>query len=120
VSDSGLKRRMSDKHEEDLVGLLGGRQTRGSGNQWHNQMDGRTSRMEVEFAFAWDGKSTLGKSVGVTREMWDKAVEQAHGERPMLALRWYDSERLDIGLDLVVMDAHDAAALIAKANGVSE
>lgn len=113
-----LNNRMGSAHESFLVSLLGGRQTRGSGNQWQNQMDGRHNRLLQTFAFAWDGKSTLGKSVGVSRAMWAKAVEQAHGERPMLALRWYDNERLDVGLDLITMSAHDAAELIEKANRV--
>jgi len=109
-------RKMSDAHEEWLVDLFGGRKTKGSGNQWHNQMDGRTSSREVAYAFAWDGKSTLGKSVGVTREMWTKAVEQAVPERPMLPLRWYANERLESALDLVVLSAYDLAELIDSAN----
>lgn len=102
-------RHMSDKHEEDLVALLGGRRTPGSGNQFNNAMDGRHRRHDEPYPFAWDGKSTLGKSVGVSREMWAKAVEQAGDERPMLALRWYDGERLNPTLDLLVVDAHDFA-----------
>jgi hypothetical protein len=111
-----LNKRMGDKHEEFLVDLFGGRQTRGSGNQWHNPMDGRTSRMTTRYAFAWDGKSTLAQSVSVSRKMWQKAVEQAGGERPMIGVRFYDNEGLDVGLDLVVMSAHDAAELIEAAN----
>ena len=109
-------RKMSDAHEDWLVALLGGRKTKGSGNQWHNQMDGRVSSREAAYAFAWDGKSTLGKSVGVSLDMWDKAVEQALPERPMLPLRWYSNERLDVRLDLVVMNAYDAAEMIEDAN----
>jgi len=109
-------RKMSDKHEEHLVALFGGRMTKGSGNQWHNQMDGRQSSREQYWAFAWDGKSTLGKSVGVTREMWTKAVQQAGVERPMLPLRWYNNERLEVGLDLAVVLADDLACLIEDAN----
>ena len=109
-------RKLSDAHEDWLVSLFGGRKTKGSGNQWHNQMDGRVSSREAAYAFAWDGKSTLGKSVSVTREMWTKAVEQASPERPMLPLRWYSNERLEVGLDLVVMHAFDAAEIIEDAN----
>jgi len=111
-----LNKRMGDRHEEFLTDLLGGRQSRGSGNQWHNPMDGRTSRMTTRYAFAWDGKSTQAKSISVSREMWDKAVEQAGGEHPMIALRFYDTERLDVGLDLGLVNIHDLAALIEKAN----
>lgn len=114
---SGLTtRKMSDAHESWLIDLFGGRRTKNSGATWHNQMDGRTSSRTVTYAFAWDGKSTLGKSVGVSREMWTKAVEQALPERPMLPLRFYDNERLDVGYDLVVMSAYDAAELIEDAN----
>ena len=109
-------RKMSDAHEDWLVDLFGGRKTKGSGNQWHNQMDGRMPSREVTYAFAWDGKSTFGKSVGVSLDMWDKAVEQALPERPMLPLRWYSNERLEVRLDLVVMNAYDAAEIIADAN----
>lgn len=111
-----LNKKMGDKHEDFLADLFGGRQTRGSGNQWHNPMDGRTSRMTSRFAFAWDGKSTLAKSVSVSLEMWAKAVEQAGGERPMLGLRFYDTEGLDVGLDLALVNAHDLAELIEAAN----
>jgi hypothetical protein len=107
---------MGDKHEEFLCDLFGGRQSRGSGNQWHNTMDGRTSRREVRHAFAWDGKSTLGKSVSVSREMWRKAIEQAGGETPMLALRFYENERLDVEYDLGLVNIHDLAELIEKVN----
>lgn len=109
-------RKMSDAHEAWLVELFGGRMTKGSGNQWHNQMDGRQSSRQQYYAFAWDGKATLGKSVGVTREMWKKAVQQAGMERPMLPLRWYDTEQLKVGLDLVVVSADDLACLIEDAN----
>jgi hypothetical protein len=74
----------------------------------------------VRFAFAWDGKSTLGKSVGVSRVMWEKAKEQAGGERPALPLRFYDNERLDVGEDLIVLGLDDFAELLAAANGVQE
>jgi hypothetical protein len=109
-------RKMSDAHEAWLVDLFGGRMTKGSGNQWHNQMDGRQNSRQQYYAFAWDGKATLGKSVGVTREMWKKAVQQAGAERPMLPLRWYDTEQLKVGLDLVVVSADDLACLIKDAN----
>jgi len=103
---------MSNAHELHLVKVLGGRRTPGSGNGFANPMDGRLNRYTDAFAVAWDGKATLGKSVGVTRSMWDKAVEQALGERPMLALRFYDTERLHVGLDLAVVSLDDFAELL--------
>ena len=57
-------------------------------------MDGRHNRYESNFAFAWDGKSTRQRSISVTRARLDKAVELADPERPMIALRFYDDDRL--------------------------
>lgn len=89
--------------------------TRGSGNQFANPMDGRQNRYEAPVAFAWDGKSTRAASITVTRKMWEKAMLQAHGERPMLALRFYDSDRLAVGADLVVIGLHDLMELLELA-----
>lgn len=102
-----LRHKMSEAHEHDLAEWLGGRQAKGSGNQFNDQMDGRHDRYQQRFSFAWDGKATRGKSISVTRAMWDKAVEQAGGERPMLPLRFYDTDRLAIGEDLAVVGLHD-------------
>lgn len=110
-------RKMSDKHEDDLIEQLGGSKAKGSGNQWANPMDGRHNHLTTEYAFAWDAKSTLGKSIGMTREQWDKAVEQAGAERPCMPLRWYEDERLHIGLDLVVLSLNDFTELLAAARG---
>lgn len=114
----GLRKRMGDLHEDFLHKLFGGRRARSSGNQFNDQMDGRLDRYEQTHAYAWDGKSTLAKSTTVSREMWAKAIEQSHGERPMLALRFYDDERLTVGLDLVVIDAHDMAELLEDVDGM--
>jgi hypothetical protein len=108
-------RKMSDRHETDVAELLGMRRTRGSGNQFADQMDGKHD--EGRWRFAFDGKATLGKSVGVSREMWAKAVEQSHGARPLLPLRFYDDERLAVGLDLVVCDLHDLAEMVEVLRG---
>jgi hypothetical protein len=108
-------REMSDAHEVLLAQLLGGRRTKGSGNQFNDAMDGRNRRYDQAYAFAWDGKSTLGKSVGVTREMWEKAQRQAGGEMPMLALRWYDNERLAVGLDLIAVEFPDFLEVLEAA-----
>lgn len=112
-----LTHRMGAAHEQFLAVTLGGRQAKGSGNQWRDQMDGRHNRLTEQFAYAWDGKSTLGKSIGVSRAMWEKAREQAGGERPMLGLRWYDNESLEVGLDLVVVSAYDLSEMLAVIRG---
>lgn len=105
-------RQMSDRHEEDLARILDWRMTRGSGNQFNDQMDGKHD--DGLWRFAGDGKATFNKSIGVTREMWDKAVEQSHGKRTLLPLRFYDDWRLTVGLDLVVCDLHDIAEMVEE------
>lgn len=107
---------MSNAHESFLADLFEGSVNPGSGSHWRNPIDGRQDRKRSTFAFAWDGKSSYGKSIGVTLEMWEKARLQATGERPMLALRWYANEKLDVLRDLVVISAHDMAELLEKAN----
>ena len=113
----GTTQKMAEKHEAFLSILFNGRRTKASGSQWSDQMDGRHNQ-EQEFSFAWDGKSTFGKSIGISRVMWEKAKEQAASWRPMLALRFYDTEALDVGVDLAVVSASDLAELIEKANHV--
>ena len=110
-----LNKKMGDAHEERMVEALGGRPTRGSGNQAHDPMDGKHTRLEVRFGFAWDGKSTRGKSIGVTREMWDKAVEQAQDRRPMLGLCFYDDDRLRNYTDLIVVTMDDFQEVLQAA-----
>lgn len=107
---------MSQRHEAFLVKLFGGRRMKGSGNQQSGQMDGRHDAHRGTFAFAWDGKSTFGKSMAVTKEMWAKAVQQSHFERPMIAFRFYASFRLqdDEALDLVLVSAHDQAEVLSR------
>jgi hypothetical protein len=111
-----LNKKMGDAHEAFLCSLFEGRQARGSGNQWRNPMDGRTSRKHLRFAFAWDGKSTLGKSLSIPLTMIAKAREQAGGERPMIGLRWYKNEGLEVARDWVAVDAHDMAEVLEAAN----
>lgn len=108
--DKGLNKRMGDLHEAYVADVLGQRQTRGSGNQWRDQMDSKHDRTSCVFAFANDGKSTLGKSISISREMWAKAVQQAGGERPMLTLRWYaDASLSKVDIDLAACDLLDFA-----------
>lgn len=96
-----LNRKMSDKHEDDLSVAFGGRVMPGSGNQFNNQMDVRND------IWAIDGKATRGKSISVTREMVNKAKEQAHSLRPMIALRFYEDDRLKKYEDWVAVRLDD-------------
>lgn len=108
-------RDMSDKHEIFLADLLDGRRTKGSGNQFNDQMDGRNYR-HTPHSLAWDGKATFGKSISVTEGMWSKAVEQSQDQITMLALRFYEDDyTLTPKRDLVVLDAHDFAEILADA-----
>jgi hypothetical protein len=66
----------------------------------------------VPFAWAWDGKCTRGNSISVSREMWAKAIEQAQGERPMIALRFYDDDRGRNYTDLVTMSLDDLREML--------
>lgn len=111
-----LNHKMGDRHEDDVQSLLGGRRTRGSGNQPANPMDGRHAHFDQAFAFAWDCKSTLRRSLGVTLDMWVKACEQAHAERPSLPIRFYADESLRAHVDLVVTDLDDFAEVLEAAN----
>lgn len=111
-----LNKDMGDRHEAHLADRLGMRRSRGSGNQWRDPIDARHNRLDSEYAFAVDGKSTLKKSASVSLAMWDKAVEQAGGERPMLALRFYaDASLTRVLADLAVADLDDFAELLDAA-----
>lgn len=118
-----LNKDQGDAHEAFLVSLFGGRQARGSGNQWRQPMDGRTSRKHLRFAFAWDGKSTIGKSLSIPLSMIRKAKEQAGGHRPMIALRFYDSDQpfaLKSIEDWVAVKAQDMAEVLQEANTLAK
>ncbi|MFD8650695.1 hypothetical protein [Streptomyces mirabilis] len=110
-----LNKMMGDAHEQHLAEVLGMRQTAGSGNQWRDPIDARHNRLDSQYAFAVDGKSTLAKSISITRAMWEKAVEQAGGERPMLGLRFYDDNARKVHADLAACDLLDFAELLEAA-----
>jgi hypothetical protein len=86
---------MGEQHEIHLAEINGGRKSKSSGNQWDDPGDGRDAH-DDPFNFCWDGKSTLGKSISVTREMLAKIREQAGGERPQIGLRWYETGDLSV------------------------
>jgi hypothetical protein len=109
-------RDMSDKHEDFLAELLGGRKTKGSGSHWRDQMDGKNDQQEQAHALAWDGKATQANSVGVSREMWAKACEQSGGLIPSIAIRFYGAGfRLKPELDLIALEVNDFAAILEDA-----
>jgi hypothetical protein len=102
------KHEMGDLHEKFLAELNDGIKSKASGSQWTDQGDGRNNRLTQPFAFCWDGKSTCGQGITLTRTMIEKIREQAAGERPMFGLRWYASERLDeVAEDWVAIPADE-------------
>lgn len=111
------KIKMAQRHEEFLAALFpGGRKSAGSGSQWADKADGRQNHLTNELAFAWDGKSTTGKSIGISREMIDKITEEAHGERPLLGLRFYADERFDtVSYEWLALRAEDMGELLELA-----
>jgi hypothetical protein len=111
------RHKMGDVHETWLAKVFAGRKSRGSGSQWRDPMDGRRSRYKSKFAWAWDGKSTRANSLSVSREMLKKAVEQAGGERPMIAIRFYNDDRLTSFDDWILVKADDFLELDEAANG---
>jgi hypothetical protein len=116
-----VTRDLSNLHEDFLADLLKGRKTKNSGAQWNDQMDGVNDPYEQPYAMAWDGKATQGKSVGVTRDMWAKAVEQSHGLITALALRWYGpGYALKPELDLIAVEAQEFAAILADARAYQQ
>jgi hypothetical protein len=99
-------RDLSDAHEIWLAETFGGRRTRGSGNQFRDQLDVRQDD-ELAWPLGIDGKATRGKSLSISLDMWAKLVEQAHQLTPAIALRWYEPDnRLVPKLDLMVVQAH--------------
>ncbi|MET7363313.1 hypothetical protein ABZS76_33415 [Streptomyces sp. NPDC005562] len=106
-----LNKDMGDTHEAYFADLLGQRQTRGSGNQWRDPIDARHNRLDTNWAYASDGKSTLKKSISVSLASWKKAVEQAGGERPSMPLRFYADAALTVAADLMLCDLLDFAEM---------
>ena len=111
-----IKARLSQQHEDDIAGWFGnGRRHPGSGNQFTKLLDGK-SGFAGEWDFAWDCKAAMPgtSSITVTRTMIDKIVNQAHGRRLMLPMRFYNTERGDFfgHQDLVAVRASDAIAMV--------
>ena len=107
-----LRVAMARHHEDYLARVLKGQRSRGSGNQQSGQMDGRQDAHRTPDALAWDAKATRQGSIGVSRAMWEKAIEQSHYEKPVIPLRFYADDRLsdrpeDGTIDLIVLSLPD-------------
>ncbi len=108
-----LNQRMSDAHEADIAEWTGGRRQKASGSQWQNQGDTKNGEFLVPFPITSDGKSTLARSVSVTRSMWQKIVEQTFNQIPAIFLRFYKDDTLrQADLDLVVLEAQTFAEIL--------
>lgn len=106
---------MGERHELYLAEVFGGAKTRASGSKWFDQGDVRNNH-DQPFAFCVDGKSTLGKSIAVTRDMIKKIRDQAQGEAPALGLRFYGNANLDqVDEDWVAVTGADWEAVLASA-----
>lgn len=117
MSASWTTSKMAQRHEADVAEVLGGRQTRGSGNQWRDTTDGKHVEGTVQYGFAWDGKSTTAKSTALTRRDWEKLVDQADDFLPAMPIRFYQDTRLtQVGLDLIVTKLDHFAEILAEAN----
>lgn len=116
-SASLTTRKMSIRHETDLAETLDGTRTKNSGAVWNDQSDGHQLASEGHWRFAWDGKSTLGKSIGITRDMLTKLREQCRGLEPLLPLRWYRDDRLtEVDEDWVALELETFAQMQRDAN----
>jgi hypothetical protein len=120
VSDKNLRNRMGKAHEAHLCEVFGYRQVKGSGSQWNDQMDARGDSREEAVAFVFDGKSTRAASMSITREMLDKAREQCSAERPSIAVRFYDDDRLKGYDDWDLIQENDLLELLDRSSRLSE
>lgn len=111
---------MGERHEVFLAEVNSGTKSRASGSQWKDPADGRNSS-DTPLPFAWDGKSTRGEGISVTRKMLAKIREQAMSERPQVGLRWYGNDALDIvDEDWIAVTAQDWAEVLDLARRMVE
>jgi hypothetical protein len=98
---------MADIHEADIAEWIKGVVQKGSGNQWHSPGDVKNGEYLTHIPITGDGKSTMGKSISVSRDMWNKITEQTFGQTPALFLRFYQpgEQVRQIDLDLAVVRA---------------
>lgn len=108
-------RDLSNRHERFLAELIDGRTTPGSGNHFANQADVRNDVRRQPYAFALDGKSTMGGTISVKLLDWRKIQDQSHDEIPGLGLRWYLNGKLRDTVDLVLIDAATFSELLTIA-----
>jgi hypothetical protein len=111
-----IRHRMAERHEKDIAALfkpLGGYKSKGSGATVADKNDGRTDHFG-RWPFSWDCKATQGQSISLSRGMLAKLAKDAGGDRPVLPLRIYLNDQLDIapGGDLVAFTYTDAQEIV--------
>lgn len=111
-----LVQKMADSHELWIGEQIKGHQPKGSGSQWHAQLDAKNGTKNTPFPIGADGKATLGKSLSITRDIWAKLREQCFGEIPTWWGRFYQDETLrTVDLDLVALEAEDFRQILEAA-----
>ena len=95
----------AELYEDFVARVLGGDKASRSTAHFHNPANAPTNGPADDFVFAWNTAATRSGSIEVSKAMWDRACQWAWGDRPMLALRFYDSQRVETSprLDLAVV-----------------
>jgi hypothetical protein len=95
----------SELYDHFLDRVFGGDKAHHSGPHFDHPTNSGEDGQKAEFVFAWNAAATRGDSISLSKAMWEKACEWAWGDRPMLALRFYDSETIATcpTLDLAVV-----------------
>jgi hypothetical protein len=111
-----IKLKLSRRHEIYIHGLIGGHNTKSSGNQWHDAADGKTDPYG-ELSVAWDCKAAMPgtKSMSTSRDDLIKIREQARGRKFAMPMRWYETERGAVEFDMMLIPLDDYMELRALA-----
>lgn len=110
-----------ERHEREFADQMpGGRQTIASG-RFYEKLDVTTELDGGLWRYLYSLKSSSGKGIRVTRELWGEAeraaLEHSSNMRPALGLRLYGKNRAPLSktrvdIDLVAVDVYDWAELL--------
>jgi hypothetical protein len=98
-----------EKQERGIAKRRGGVQTRGSGSGWRQRNDVREGR-----DILWEAKQTDGKSISVSKAVWNDLRTNAILGGAMPAL---DLQIGDLGLVVISRDDFDTAFPIGESDG---
>lgn len=99
----------SQRHEREVAQALGGEVVAQSG-AGAQKLDVLGPRGPADWRLRVSCKSTVGKSIGITRAMIDEAevaTAFSYGERPAIALRFYDEKGNRVLKDLIAVTIDD-------------